>query len=189
MSRISGNGAVECGKVTDSVIDGVIVNGDRISYYGNGRLYAYNPSAGERLIASLPAGMEKDKVGFADNGKGYVWLLSREGVASCHIDVDGRAEISTGRFKPSGMSVTKACSLTASADGRRLYCINHTRLPTATAILKDITATIFRPRLHVWTWRMIIQWTSPHILWRRCPISRHRSRTVMALPFCCDFRG
>ena len=94
-------------------------------YYGNGMLYRYDAETErEEKICVLPADAKEDIIGLSP-AKGNLWALSRHGIAGYRIAGGECAEVICERHKPSGMSVKEVCGLVASADGKRLYAINH----------------------------------------------------------------
>lgn len=100
-------------------------SGDKLVYYGDGRLCSYNPSAEcEEVICRLPENIAGECLGYSDT-KNTLWALSRQGVAGYKVEDNGTLSIVSERFRPTGMSVSEVCGLVPSADGKRLYIINH----------------------------------------------------------------
>lgn len=112
-----------------SISSGSVVDwcqsGDKLVYYGDGLLCRYNPDEErEEIIFRLPEDIAGECLGYSAS-KNTLWTLSRHGIAGYKLEENGAVSVVSERFRPTGMSVSEVCGLVPSADGNRLYIINH----------------------------------------------------------------
>lgn len=118
-------GAGELTAVSAPGIKQWMADGEELFYCDSERLYHFNSVSGkEDTMCMLPEEIKGDMLEIRPSDD-TLWALSRHGVAGYKVDDNGTVRMVKERFRPSEMSVDEVCYLTPSADGKRLYAINH----------------------------------------------------------------